>query len=91
MSTSPLPSFGASAVPASGATKPYKGAVNRAVKAACVPMVVSARKSAPKRRIRSPTQVHSPAITPVSPASGPIDPPNSSGRSAASESLPMPS
>ena len=33
-------------------------------------------------------QLHSPAITPVRPASGPMLPPNSSGSNAASESLP---
>ena len=75
-------------VPASGAANPYNGAVNTAVSAACVPTMVMARKSLPNRRMRSPTHVHRPAMTPVSPASGPTLPPNSSGSKAAIERFP---
>ena len=47
-----------------------------------VPAFASSRISAPTNLSRSPTQLQSPATTPVRPASGPMLPPNKSGRSA---------
>ena len=49
---------------------------------AAVPALASSRISLPTNLSRSPTQVQSPAMTPVRPASGPMLPPNMSGMSA---------
>ena len=67
----------------SGSTKPNIGERKIVPKVALSPIEVSSAISPRKRLSLSPTQVHSPAITPVRPASGPTDAPNSSGNSAA--------
>ncbi len=78
-----------SAYPAKGAASPKRGALKTAETAAAVPTDAMARISRPAKRSRSPTHVHSPAMTPVSPASGPMLPPNSSGSSAPKNDAPM--
>ena len=78
---------GASVFPDTPAN-PNSGAVNTADRAAYIPMSVSPFSSLPKLLIRSPTQVHNPAITPVSPASGPTEPPNTRGSTAPTDMTP---
>ena len=56
--------------------------------AAMMPTDVSCWKSAPKRFMRSPTQVQMPATAPVRPASGPMEPPKNNGSSAAMDTTP---
>lgn len=54
-----------------------------------VPNEESSRNSLPRNLRRSPIQVHNPAITPVSPASGPMLPPKRSGNRAPPAVAPM--
>ncbi len=67
---------------------PNSGAVNTAESVAYIPMSVRSFRSLPNLLKRSLTQVHNAAITPVNPASGPTDPPNTSGRTAPTDMTP---
>lgn len=67
---------------------PNSGAVNTADSVAYIPMSVRPFRSLPNLLNRSLTQVHSAATTPVSPASGPTDPPKTSGSTAPADMTP---
>ena len=80
--------FGTSRLSSTIPDRPNRGAANMADSAAYIPTSVSSLMSLPRRLILSPTQVHTAAMTPVSPASGPTEPPKTNGRIAPTDMAP---